>query len=352
MMDDLGQLIFTGIRGVELTTEEKKFLNEENIGGVILFSHNYENPAQLKELAGSIQSLKKNYPFYISVDHEGGRVFRFKDFVRPPSMYDLARLSSLDTVFKVAQIMALELHSCGVNLNYSPVCDVWNNKKNQVIGDRAFGHDGNSVSPFVATMIQGLQTNGISACAKHFPGHGCTLEDSHYQLPMVRKKMDDLRTNEFLPFAKAIESGVEFVMMAHIIVDSIDGNLPCSLSEKAHKILREELQFEKIIIADDMQMKAIFDNYGTTEAVVAAVKAGANVAIYRDREHACLALEGLKKSVSDKKIPEVLIRERVSRIETSKEKFFSSPKPPIDTEIGSEENRAFMDAIEEKITLL
>ena len=350
-MDELGQLIFTGISGLELTADEKKFLSEENIGGVILFSHNYENPTQLKELVNSIQALKKNYPFYVSVDHEGGRVFRFKHFIRPPSMYDLARLGSMEIISRVAKIMAQELRSCGVNLNYSPVCDVWNNKENQVIGDRAFGHDGKTVAPFVSTIIQEFRINGILSCAKHFPGHGCTVEDSHYQLPIVSKEMSQLKEDEFLPFTKAIESGVDFIMMAHIIIDGVDDNTPCSISQKAHQILREELKFEKIIVADDMQMKAIFDNYGVEEAVVSAIRAGSNMVIYRDQEQACLGLEGLKKAVQSDQISKELIEERFSPIKDSKEQYFSTAMPPLEIAIGSEESRAFMDEIREKITL-
>ena len=351
-MNHLGQFIFTGIGGLELTADEKKFLKEDNIGGVILFSHNYESPTQLRTLVDSIQALKRTHPFYISVDHEGGRVFRFKDFTRPPSMYDLARLGSLEIVSRMAKIMALELRSCGIHLNYSPVCDVWNNKENQVIGDRAFGHDGESVLPFVSTMIREFQGNGILACAKHFPGHGCTREDSHYQLPIVSKKMEQLRQNEFLPFVEAIKSGVEFVMMAHIVIDGVDGNTPCSLSGTAHKILREELKFKNLIVADDMQMKAIFDHYGVEEAIVLALKAGANVVIYRDMEWARSGLEGLKRAVCDGQISEALLRDRMCHLDESKKKYFSAPMSPVETAIGSEESRSFMEEIREKITLL
>ena len=351
-MNNLGQFIFTGISGVELTGEEKIFLGKENIGGVLLFKHNYETPEQLRELVKSIQALKKDYPFYISVDNEGGRVFRFDGFTHPPSMYDLARLNSLETVSRVAKIMALELRSCGVNLNYSPVCDVWNNEANEVIGDRAFGHDGETVSPFVSVMVRELQANGVLACAKHFPGHGCTVEDSHYLLPIVSKKISQLRTDEFLPFIKAIESGVEFVMMAHIIIDGVDNNTPCSLSEKAHQILRKELKFQKIIVADDLQMKAIFDHYGLEDAIIAAIRAGSNMVIYRDSAHARLGLEGLKKAFQDRQIPESLVQERFSHIHASKEKYFSASMPSIGDLIGSPESKAFMDEIREKITLL
>ena len=353
IIERLGQLIFTGIEGPELTVDEKKFLREENIGGVVLFSRNYENPVQLRDLADSVQALKTTHPFYIAVDHEGGRVIRFKrDFTQPPSMYDLARLDSLDIAARVARIMAWELYSCGINLNFSPVCDIWSNEKNQVIGDRAFGHDSKKVSPFVSVLVEEFQKNGILACAKHFPGHGCTLEDSHHELPVVNKKIEKLRESEFLPFREAVRAGVEFVMMAHIIIDDIDRQIPCSLSGKAHRMLREELKFEKLIISDDMQMKAVFDHYGVGEAAVAAVEAGSDIVEYRNMEESCRALEGLKKGLQDGKVNRATIDDRISRIARSKERYFSHKAPLERKSVGSGESRDFMKKVREKIATL
>ena len=348
MMDNLGQLIVTGIGGLELTVDEKKFLHEENIGGVLLFSRNYENPVQLKELIDSIQALKTTHPFYIAVDHEGGRVIRFKrNFTQPPSMYDLARLNCVETVAQVARIMAWELYSCGINLNFSPVCDIWSNEKNQVIGDRAFGHDSKTVSTFSSVMIEEFQNNGVLACAKHFPGHGCTVEDSHYDLPMVSKKIEELRKFEFLPFEKAIESGVEFVMTAHMIIDDIDKKIPCSLSTEAHRILREELKFENLIISDDLQMNAISDQYGMGEAAVLAIEAGADIVEYRDMEQSRQGLEGLKNEKN-----RAIIDDRISRVVQSKEKYFFHKASLKKRPIGSDEGREFMEKVREKIAML
>ena len=352
-MDCLGQLIFTGIDGLALTIDEKKFLREENIGGVILFSRNYENPVQLKELVDSIQTLKTIHPFYIAVDHEGGRVIRFKhDFTQPPSMYDLARLNCVETASKVARIMAWELFSCGINLNFAPVCDIWSNEKNQVIGDRAFGCDSKTVATFASAMVKEFQNNGILACAKHFPGHGCTLEDSHYDLPVVGKTIEELGKFEFVPFKKAIESGVEFVMTAHMIIDDIDKKIPCSLGRRTHQILREELKFENLIISDDLQMNAVSDQYGMGEAAILAITAGADIVEYRDMEKSRQGLEGLKKGLDNGKICRTIVDDRITRIAQSKDKYFFHKASLEKKSEGFDENQKFMEKIREKIAML
>src|SRR5690606_7035954 len=133
--------------------------------------------------------------------------------------------------------------------------------------------DAESVTKYVSSAIRGLQTNGVMACAKHFPGHGCTTKDSHEDLPVVKKSLVELQEVEFQPFIKAIKSRVEFLMMAHLQVDAIDEKWPTSLSEKAHAIVREEFKFKKVIISDDMQMGAIIKRFGADEAAVQAIRA-------------------------------------------------------------------------------
>ena len=187
-MSDLGQLIITGISGTELTEEEKKFIENENIGGIILFSKNYETPDQLARLVNSIQVLRQEYPLFISVDNEGGRVLRFQDhFSQIPAAFNLAKLNSPKIIFQMAKIQADEYLACGVNLNFAPVCDIWNNPNNEVIGDRAYGVNAEDVSKYVSAAIRGFQKHGIMACAKHFPGHGNTLEDSHFISSCIEK---------------------------------------------------------------------------------------------------------------------------------------------------------------------
>ncbi len=352
----LGQMFFTGISGTSLTDFERDFLQEEKIGGVILFSKNYQSPTQLAELVNSIQMLRDEYPLFIAVDHEGGRVLRFRsDFTQFPSMMAVASTNSPKICFEVHKIMAEELLACGVNLNFSPCCDILTNKDNKVIGDRAFGKDAETVEKFVSAAIRGLQTGGVLACAKHFPGHGDTLLDSHEHLPHLEKSREDLAKQELIPFVKAVKSRVEFVMMSHIMVDGIDKEYPVSLSFSAHQILRKEFKYSKIIITDDMQMKAITDNYGVSEAPVMALTAGADMLIYRDMVEAQKALIAVKNSLKTMKIKNEVIDEKIKTITDCKKSYFKdySPiyVPDVAKKIGTKQSEVFLNDIKKKMIL-
>ncbi|MBI2521259.1 MAG: beta-N-acetylhexosaminidase [Bdellovibrio sp.] len=356
-MSELGQLIITGITGTTLNSEDRSFLEKENIGGVVLFSHNYENPTQLAELINNIQQTRKEYPLFIAVDQEGGRVQRFKNqFTILPSMFELSRLDSPKLCFEAHHIMAQELSACGVNLNFSPVCDIWSNPENKVIGDRAFGSDAETVSKYVSAAIRGLQTAKIMACAKHFPGHGSTLKDSHYDLPVVKTGLDDLKKSELVPFVKAIKSRVEFVMMAHLIIEAIDQELPCSLSKNSHAILRKDLKFQKVIITDDMEMKAITDHYGLGIATVMAIKAGTDIALYRSSASARLGLEALREAKQKQELKNDEIAQKVKRVNELKKEYLAAYNPiyipGVAKAFHAAQGAQFLAQITEKISQL
>ncbi len=347
-MNNLGQLFITGISGTSLTDEERNFIESEDIGGVILFANNYESPGQLAELVNDIQSCRSHYPLFIATDHEGGRVQRFKNnFTVFPPMNDLALSESPKLSFEAHSIMAKELSACGININLAPVCDVFNNPNNKVIGDRAFGDNHEKVSLFVSSAIRGLQTNNVMACAKHFPGHGCTTKDSHNDLPVVKKTIDELREIEFQPFVKAIKSRVELIMMAHLQVDAIDNDLPTSLSKNAYSILRDEMKFKKIIITDDMEMKAISDRYSYGEAAVMALNAGADIVEYRSMEKCQEALEGVKEAFRTKEILKEDVEEKLKRINELKKRYLKEYNllyiPDVEKNIGKNESAKFLD---------
>lgn len=327
-MDNFGQLIITGIKGTSLTQEEIDFIKNEKIGGVVLFSENFEDPAQLAELVNNIQKHRDEYPLFISVDHEGGRVMRFKQhFSQFPSMIDVASLDSPKIVFEIHQVMAKELSACGINLSFSPCCDVLTNSDNKVIGDRSYGKDAQTVEKFISAAIRGLQTSGLLSCAKHFPGHGQTSQDSHFDLPLVKTSLAELRSREMIPFIKASKSRVEFMMMAHLLVDAIDDKLPTSLSSKAYEFLRHETKFSKIVITDDMEMKAISDRFTTEEAATMAMAAGADMLLYRHMDSAVKALAAIREGVKKKTLKREAVVDKVLRVEKCKREHFSEYKP-------------------------
>ncbi len=327
-MDNYGQLIISGIKGTALLPEEIQFIQDEKLSGIILFSHNYEDPAQLAELVNSIQKLRDEYPLFISVDQEGGRVVRFKKhFTQIPAMLDVARLDSPKLVFEVHQVMARELAACGINLSFSPCCDILTNPDNKVIGDRAYGEDADTVEKFISAAIRGLQTSGLLSCAKHFPGHGGTTKDSHFDLPLVKTSLAELKKREVLPFIKASKSRVEFMMMGHLMVDALDDKLPTTLSQKAYEFLRNETKFSKIVITDDMEMKAIADRFTIEEAAVMAMSAGADMLLYRYLDDAAKALKAIRDAVKSKTLKKDNLLEKLDRVERCKKEFLSDYKP-------------------------
>ncbi|MBI99930.1 MAG: beta-N-acetylhexosaminidase [Halobacteriovoraceae bacterium] len=327
-INELGQLFITGFDSITLSEEEGSFLETNNIGGVILFSRNYQDPAQLAELVNSIQTRRDEYPLFVSVDQEGGRVKRFKDsFIQLPSMLTLGKNDSPKLTFELHQAMATELAACGINLDYSPTCDIWTNPKNTVIGDRAFGDNADLVERHVSAAIRGLHAGNVIACAKHFPGHGNTTKDSHFDLPYVKANMDQLEKVELKPFMKAAKSRVEFMMMAHLIVDAIDPDLPCTLSKKAYDFCREKLKYKKLMITDDMEMHAITKHFSVEEAAIKALEAGADILLYRSMDQTRLAFKAVKDAVRNGRLKLKVIEEKIERVKACKKAHFKSYEP-------------------------
>ncbi len=352
-MDYPGTLIITGIKSTSLSDEEKEFIKNEKIGGVILFAHNFESPAQIAELVNSIQSLRDEWPLFIGVDHEGGRVMRFRSgFTQFPAMYDLARLDSPKLTFEVHSHMGRELAACGVNLSFSPVCDIWTNKDNKVIGDRSFGHDVETVEKHVSAAIRGLQNQNVLSCAKHFPGHGNTIKDSHFDLPIIKESIEELRQREIQPFVKASKSRTEFMMMAHLMIDAIDDKLITTVSPKAYQFLRDETKFTKIICTDDMEMKAIADRYSIEEAAFLAIDAGADILLYRFPEDAMRATASLREALKTKRLKKEKYLQKINRVEECKREHFKEYKPiyvpKITSAFNNPEAKKIIDLVNDK----
>jgi len=353
--DQLGQLIIMGLAGTTLTDEEREFIRNVQPAGINYFAQNYEDPAQLAELSNDIQSLKRDDPFFIAVDHEGGRVQRFKThFTHFPSMLSLGNLNSPKTVFEAHKIMAEELKWVGVNMNYSPCCDIFNNPKNQVIGDRAFGTDVTQVEKNISGAIRGLQTNGIMACAKHFPGHGNTTKDSHVELPTVNKKLSEIEAEELIPFEKAARGKVEFMMMGHLFIRDLDDEHFTTVSEKAYEYLREKTKFRGIILSDDMEMGAITKRYGFGEGAVRTLKAGCDIVIYRSFDRAKEAYEAIIKAFESGELTEEMIAPKLERIKACKNRHLAKYKPVYIPEmggkIGAESSTTFLEEIKSKLS--
>lgn len=279
----LGECFIAGFPGKSIQTETAEFWKRSHIGGVLIFAHNYESPEQILKLCNQIQSHRKDLPLWISVDHEGGRVQRFKKgFTIIPKALAIAKTQSVKLCHDISSLTARELHSVGININFTPVADVNTNPDNPVIGDRAYGDDAEVVSEFVAATTRGHLENHVQTCVKHFPGHGDTSTDSHFALPRVETDAATLRSREFLPFISGFKAGCNMVMTAHMLVPSLDPKNTATMSSRILKdILRKELGFDGLIISDDLEMKAITDHFGEADAPRLALEAGCDLLIYR-----------------------------------------------------------------------
>src|ERR687898_244616 len=204
-----GQLAIAGFAGHSIPQELRALAREFDLGGVIFFARNVESPEQVAELSREAQSLAREIPLWVSVDQEGGRVARLKaPFTIWPPMATLGRSGDEALAARFARALAAELKAVGISLDYTPVLDVHTNPKNPVIGDRALAERAEDVARLGRTIIRGLQGAGLAACGKHFPGHGDTSTDSHFELPMVEHPPDRLRAIEFEPFRAAIREDV------------------------------------------------------------------------------------------------------------------------------------------------
>jgi beta-N-acetylhexosaminidase len=248
------------------------------LAGVCLFATNIESRSQLRALTDAIRAAN---PFaLIAIDEEGGDVTRlYSDQGSPyPGNALLGRIDDLDFTRALASTVGWELRSAGVNLNLAPDVDINSNSSNPVIGTRSFGTDPALVARHTAAWIEGLQSTGVAASAKHFPGHGDTAQDSHLALPVVDLDLAGLSARELRPFEAAIAAGSLTIMTSHILLPQVDAENPATLSRAILQgILREDLGYTGLIVTDALDMKGASDAIGIPEAAVRALRAGADL---------------------------------------------------------------------------
>lgn len=334
MIDKIGQLLFIGIRGKTLTQDEAEFLITNNIGGVILFARNIESAEQVHALCTQIQNVRHKtrdkLPLFIGVDQEGGRVARMKPpFTQWPPLATIGKLDSTSVAFKFAMNMGTELRAVGINVDFAPCVDVFTNPKNEVIGDRSLSNDPEVVAKLASALVRGYIKSGIIPCAKHFPGHGNTLADSHEELPVEDVDIERLKNVELVPFKKVFRARLDMVMTAHIKFPKIDPQYPVTLSEIfIKKMLREELRYRQLVVSDDLDMRALAANYSVDEIAVRAVQAGCDILLYCNKfDHPAIAIEALQKALKDGKITAKQIDESYNRVVALKKEVLAQPDP-------------------------
>lgn len=251
---------------------------ENGLGSVTLFASNTPNFETASNLISEIRSY--NPDVLIAIDEEGGDVTRL--FVREGSRYPtpalLGQCDDEDLTFRSYSSMGAVLRSLGVDITYAPVADVVAYENNPIVGVRSFGMSSDVVNRHVLQAVKGLQSSGVSACVKHFPGHGAVLEDSHHDLPRIKLSKNDYERTHIEPFKNAIASGVSAVMIGHLIAECLDPNLPASLSSKILRdYLRSELGFKGLIVTDALDMGAIGGPTKIHESALNALTAGADL---------------------------------------------------------------------------
>ena len=302
----------------EMTEEMKKNLQLYQPGGIIFFSFNIDEPEQTKTFIRDMQDSVK-IPMFMGVDEEGGLVARIANNEKMgttsfPTMKEVGETGSLEMALEMGRTIGKEISELGFNLDFAPVADVMSNEANTEIGERSFGSDPKLVADMVDEVVKGLQENDVCATLKHFPGQGSSGDDTHRGYVGMDVTIDDLRESDFLPFKRGIRTGADFVMVSHVSVDEVTGNdVPSSLSPVVvSDILRDELQFENVIVTDAMNMKSITKFYDSDEAARLAFKAGNDMILMPD--DFMLALEGITEAVNEGNISEEELDEAVMRI--------------------------------------
>ncbi len=297
----LGPLMLD-VEGVSLTDADRRRLNHPAVGGVILFSRNYETPQQVTELCREIHGMRYP-PLLIAVDHEGGRVQRFRSgFTLIPPMRSFGELwddhpnTAKRLCREAGYVMGAELRAVGVDFTFAPVLDL-DYGNSSVIGTRAFHREPRAVEELAHALVLGLHEAGMNAVGKHFPGHGYVRADSHLAMPVDERELMDLQLADMMPFRRLIELGLAGIMPAHVLYSSVDP-LPAGFSRRWLKdILRGELGFEGIIFSDDLSMEGAQLGGNVVERAEAALAAGCDMALLCNRpDQADILLAGLKWS--------------------------------------------------------
>ena len=291
MSASAGPLIID-VAGTALAAEDREVLAHPAVSGVILFARNYEAPSQLAALCKAIHRLRSRAPLLVTVDHEGGRVQRFREgfTVLPPA----AQCADADAARAQGRTLASELLAHGVDLSFAPVLDL-DRGLGSVIGDRAFCADPAAVATRGAAWIAGMRDAGMAACGKHFPGHGGVAGDSHHELPVDTRAFTEIEHEDLVPFRAAVAAGIESIMLAHVVFPEVDA-APASLSSHwIRTVLRGSLGFRGAVICDDLSMAGAAGYGAYPDRAAAALDAGCDaLPVCNHRDGVVAILDGLR----------------------------------------------------------
>ena len=314
----VGQLIIFGISEDVLSDTTAALVAHIQPGGIALTSDCFQNPNQVLSLVCGLNAAGDT-PLIIACTEEGGRVSRITGNAMPstlfPGAFAIGQTGDPALAYRAGEAMAQELLSLGVNLDFAPVADIWNNPENTVISDRSFGSDPEAVAEFTAQMVLGVRSQGLGTTLKHFPGHGNTFEDSHNSLTYCNSTLEQLFKTELVPFIAGIQAGADAVMIAHVVLPGVQSDpKPATVSaEIVTGLLREELGFTGLIVTDSMHMKGLTDFAPIPEASVAAILAGVDLLLVDD-SYAAEVFSAVLAAAQDGTISAQRLDESVQRI--------------------------------------
>jgi len=290
----LGPLLLD-LEGQSLTAEEREILRDPRVGGVILFSRNYESRAQIAALTAAIHALRSPR-LLITVDHEGGRVQRFRAgfTVLPPAAafgqaFDAAPEAALYLAEEAGWLLAAELRAVGVDFSFAPVLDLAA-CASHVIGDRAFHASPHAVSRLAQAVLRGMREAGMAAVGKHFPGHGSVAADSHHELPVDPRPYAEIRAADLIPFHHLAQRGIDAIMPAHVLYPAVDAVPPGFSRRWIQGVLRDELGFSGVVVSDDLSMAGAGGMGTPAERATAALAAGCDLLLVCNDRPAALAV--------------------------------------------------------------
>lgn len=285
------------------------------VGGIVYFSKNMQSEEQLKEMIDNTQLYTK-YPLFIAVDEEGGSVSRVADAgigTKVDTAQAIGETGDANNAYQAGNVIGGYLSALGFNLDFAPVADI-NSVEGSALESRTYGSDAATVAPFVTSMMQGLEDQNVTACLKHFPGIGNSTQDTHDGMATTERTLEEFRASEFAVFQAGIDAGADMIMVGHLSAPALTGdNTPCSLSSAVvTDILRNEMNYDGVIISDALNMSAVTEYYSADQAAILALKAGCDMLLMPEDFET--AYNGVLQAVQDGTISEERINDSLRRI--------------------------------------
>ena len=319
--EKIAQMLIVYYIGDEYDENLSNIIKEVKPGGFILMSDNITTYDRTLNFVKGMQN-DSDIPMIISTDEEGGSVQRIKEIrdisvTDIPYMYYLGQTKDKNLAYKVGEIIANELRTIGVNLTYAPVMDIYSNPNNTVIGKRSFGSDPNTVYDMATSLKNGIEDNLVNTCIKHFPGHGDTETDSHFEIPIINKTLVELENSDLLPFIKSIND-TNMIMVGHIALPKItNSSIPASLSKEiVTDLLKNKYNYKGLVITDALNMRSLTNNYSDKEIYTMAINAGVDLLLMPNGSKN--AIKYIKEAIDDEEIDINTINESVRKILTYK----------------------------------